>query len=293
MSTLALMLVLLAGLLHATWNLAAKRSGGDHHFLFLVVLLIAVLWSPILLIWGPDELAQWRLQDWALVAVSGFVHVLYFLSLLKGYRLADLTVVYPTARGSGPLLTALGAALWLNEPLGPSGLTGAVAISAGVWLLSGGPGWRQGNFAPETRQRLHLGLMWGALTGALIACYTLVDGHAMRVALLSPWVYDYFANVLRLPWLMPLVWRDRHRAGIVWRSQWRAAVVVGVCSPAAYMLVLYAFTLAPVSHVAPAREVSMLFAALLGGRLLAERDKGLRVAGAAAMALGVTLLATA
>ena len=248
MSALALSIVLLAALLHAGWNLVAKRSGGDHHFLFLVVVLIALLWSPLLWVWGPAELPRWQARDWALVGLSGFIHVLYFLALLKGYREADLTVVYPMARGSGPLLTAFGAAIWLDEVLGVISVAGLLAVSAGIWLVAGGPGWRREGLPAQEAARLRLGLLWGALTGVTIACYTVLDGYAMRVA---------------------------------------------VCSPAAYMLVLVAFTLAPVSHVAPAREVSMLFAALLGGRLLAERDTGLRLAGAAAMALGVALLASA
>jgi drug/metabolite transporter (DMT)-like permease len=293
MSPLALLVVLLAAFLHAAWNLAAKRSGGDHHFMFLVVLLITLLWSPVLMLWGPEELPHWQVADWALVALSGFIHVLYFLALLKGYREADLTVVYPTARGSGPLLTALGAALWLDEGLGPASMAGVLAISAGVWLVAGGPGWRHLQTSAAARARMRQGLLWGGLTGVAIACYTLVDGYAMKVALLSPLLYDYFANVMRLPWLTPLVWRDRTRTLNMWRAQWKAALVVALCSPAAYMLVLFAFTLAPVSHVAPAREVSMLFAALLGGRLLAEQDHGLRLAGAAVMVLGVTLLAWA
>lgn len=293
MSWTALLIVVMAALLHACWNVVAKRAGGGHHFLFLVVLLIALIWSPVLILWGPEELPRWQPHDWGLVAISGFIHVLYFLALLKGYREADLTVVYPTARGGGPLLSAFGASLILSEPLSAASVAGVLAISAGVWLIAGGPGWRQTALNVEERARLRLGLVWGALTGATIACYTVIDGYAMRIALLSPLVYDYFANVFRLPWLAPLVWRDRHQGLDVWRTQWKAALVVALGSPAAYMLVLYAFTLAPVSHVAPAREVSMLFAALLGGRLLAERDTGLRVAGAGAMALGVILLATA
>lgn len=290
-STLALSLVLIAALLHAGWNLAAKHSGGDHHFVLMVVVMIAVLWSPVLWIWGPQELPRWQWADWALVAASGLIHVLYFLALLKGYRLADLTVVYPVARGSGPLLTAIGAGLWLDEAMGAAALAGLLSMSAGIWLIAGVPGWRA--LAPGTPERARLGngLFWGALTGVAIAAYTLLDGYAMRVALLSPLVYDYLANVLRLPWLMPLAWKDRGRALGVWRTQWRPALIVAVCSPAAYVLVLLAFTMAPVGHVAPAREVSMLFAAVLGGRLLAERDNGLRLAGAAAMALGVALLA--
>lgn len=293
MSLLALTLVLLAALLHAVWNLAAKRSGGDHHFLFLVVVLITLLWSPVMIVLGPQELVRWTVQDWALVVVSGFIHVLYFLALLKGYREADLTVVYPTARGTGPLLTALGAAIWLDESLGLASAAGVLGVSVGVWLLAGGPGWGRREWSDEERARLRRGLLWGGLTGITIACYTVVDGYAMKVALLWPLIYDYWANVLRLPWLLPLVWRDRDRARGVWAAQWKTALVVAACSPAAYVLVLFAFTMAPVSHVAPARELSMLLAAWLGGQLLAEQDRRWRVAGAAMMALGVALLASA
>lgn len=295
----ALALVLLAALLHAAWNLAAKKAAGDHHFLFLAVCLIALLWSPVLVWWGPDELPRWTAQDWALVGLSGFVHVLYFSSLLKGYRVADLTVVYPVARGTGPLLTALGAALWLDESLGPISLAGIACMALGIWLIAGGPAAAGANGVAGAagvstdRQRLHQGLLWGALTGLTIATYTVIDGWAMRVALLSPLVYDYFANVFRLPFLLPWVWRDRHRALPAWKAQWRPALILAVCSPAAYILVLTAMTMAPVSHVAPAREVSMLFAALLGGRLLAERHTGWRLLGAGAMAMGVALLTVA
>ena len=283
----ALALVLMAALLHAAWNLAAKKAAGDHHFLFLAVCLMALLWSPVLLWFGPEEVPRWSARDWAVVACSGLIHVLYFSTLLTGYRVADLTVVYPVARGSGPLLTALGASLWLDESLGPLSLAGIAAMALGIWLIAGGA-----RPSPD-RQRLRAGLLWGGLTGVMIAAYTVVDGWAMRVALLSPLVYDYFANVFRLPFLLPWVWRDRQRAWPAWRAQWKPALILAVCSPAAYILVLTAMTLAPVSHVAPAREVSMLFAALLGGRLLAERDTGLRLAGAAAMALGVALLTVA
>ena len=289
----ALALVLLAALLHAGWNLAAKKAAGDHHFIFLAVCLIALLWSPVLVGFGPTELPRWTARDWAVVAASGFIHVLYFSALLKGYRVADLTVVYPVARGSGPLLSALGAALFLDESLGPLSLLGIACMVVGILLITGLPFLRPGSAAPTDPQRLRAGLLWGALTGVTIAAYTVVDGWAVRVALLSPIVYDYFANVLRLPFLLPWVWRDRARARAAWKANWKPALVLAVCSPAAYMLVLTAMTLAPVSHVAPAREVSMLFAAMLGGRLLAEENTRLRVLGAGAMALGVTLLTVA
>jgi len=104
---------------------------------------------------------------------------------------------------------------------------------------------------------------------------------------------DYVGNLLRVPILLPAALRDLPGLRRAWRGQWRYALVVATLGPLAYVLVLYAVTMAPLSHVAPAREVSMLFAAMLGGRLLGESDRGLRFVGAACMAAGVVALATA
>lgn len=138
---------------------------------------------------------------------------------------------------------------------------------------------------------MRAGLAYGAVTGALIAGYTLIDGYAVKVMLLSPIVIDYFGNAFRVPFLLPVAWRDPAGFRHAWRTQWRHAVLVAVLSPLGYVLVLYAVQTAPLSHVAPAREVSMLFAALIGGRLLGEAQRGWRVAGAACIAAGVVSLA--
>lgn len=108
---------------------------------------------------------------------------------------------------------------------------------------------------------------------------------------ISPLLIDYFGNLLRIPFSLPVVLRDPAAALAAWRATWRWALVVAVLSPLGYVMVLYALQFAPLSHVAPAREVSMLFAALIGGRLLGEGDPGLRLAGAACIALGVAALA--
>jgi len=94
-----------------------------------------------------------------------------------------------------------------------------------------------------------------------------------------------------VPFLLPAALRGRRDFGEVWRAQWRSALVVAVLGPLGYVLVLYAVRLAPLSHVAPAREVSMLFAALIGGRMLGEDDRSLRLLGAACIAGGVAALA--
>jgi drug/metabolite transporter (DMT)-like permease len=300
MSSLALALVLIAAVLHATWNLIAKRAGGDVHFPLLCALGVAVLWAPagaaaLWLSWH-DPARPLGVPQWTAIAVSAVLHIVYFHCLLRGYRESDLSVVYPVARGTGPLLTVALAVLLLHEQPGPATLAGALAISAGIVLLAGGPAlWRRlrGGAAqpPEQRQRVRAGVRWGATTGVLIAGYTVVDGYAVTTLALMPVLVDYFANLLRVPMLLPLALRDRDGFRRALRRDGRAALMVAALSPLAYVLVLQAATMAPLSHVAPAREVSMLFAAWLGGRWLGEGERGWRMAGAACLAAGVVALA--
>lgn len=291
MSFTALALVLVAAMLHALWNVAAKKAGGDHHFVLMGAVLIVVIWAPVGLYAAWGVLPGWAWREWGLVLASGVTHLLYFNVLLKGYRVSDLTVVYPVARGAGPLLSSLLAVLLLGEAMGPRSLLGVAGITLGIWLVAGGPALWAKAHDPAQRARVRAGIGWGALTGVLIAGYTVIDGYAVKVALLSPLLVDYFGNLCRIPFMLPSVWRDRAGFAGAWRTQWKHALVMATLSPLAYVLVLYAVTMAPLSHVAPAREVSMLFAALLGGRLLGEQDRGLRLVGAACMAAGVVLLA--
>lgn len=289
----ALLLVLLAALLHAVWNVAAKKAGGSHHFVLMSAILIVLLWAPVGVWAAWGVLGDWGWREWGLVGVSGLTHLVYFNVLLKGYRVADLTVVYPVARGSGPLITALLAVLLLGERLSATGLLGVLGIAAGIWLVAGGPSLWQQVQDPAQRGRVRAGVLWGGLTGSLIAGYTVIDGYAVKVMLISPILIDYFGNLMRIPFMLPACWRDRAGWSAAWRGQWRYALVMAALSPLAYVLVLYAVRLAPLSHVAPAREVSMLFAALLGGRLLGESDPGWRLVGAACLAGSIVLLTLA
>ena len=287
----AFLLILLAGLIHAGWNIAAKHAGGDARFAFFSSALVAIVWAPVGWWFARGALGQWGATEWAFVLASGVIHVFYFVTLLRGYRRADLTVVYPLARGSGPLITALVAVLFLGEQLSALGGLGIAAVVGGVFLIAGGPGlWRTAH-DPAARERLHRGLAYGALTGVFIAGYSVVDGYAVKVLLMSPILVDYMGNLVRLVLFAPTVLRDRAQALRLWRLQWKHALGVAVFSPIAYVLVLFAMQRAPLSHVAPAREVSMLFAALIGGHLLREGDRALRLLGAVFIASGVAALA--
>lgn len=292
MSLTALCLVLIAALLHAAWNLVAKKAGGDSRFALLCSLMILVLWAPVGIWAAWDVVPQWGRKEWALIFASGIAHVVYFNVLLRGYAASDLTVVYPVARGTGPLISSFGALLLLGEQMSPGGVLGVLAVTGGVFLIAGGPSLWARAHDPVQRQRVMAGLGYGAATGCMIALYTLIDGYSVKVMLISPILIDYFGNLTRLPFMLPGALRRPAAFMDSARALWRHALVLAVISPLGYILVLYAARLAPLSHVAPAREVSMLFAALLGGRLLGEGERGTRIAGAACIAAGVVGLAT-
>ena len=181
-----------------------------------------------------------------------------------------------------------------------------LGIVAGVLLLAGGPSlWRRlrgqdsAAASPADRARLRAGLRWGALTGLFIAGYSVIDGYAVKRAQVSPIAIDYLGNLVRLPLTLLLLWllprREPLARGLAdaARRLWRLALVIGAVSPLSYVMVLYAARMAPLSQVAPAREVSMLFAALFGSSLLGERDRAARLLGACCIVGGVVALAMA
>ena len=170
-------------------------------------------------------------------------------------------------------------------------MLGIVGVVIGVFLIAGGPGLFRAAHDPLRLERVLAGVFWGLLTGTLIASYTVIDAYAVKAMALSPILFDYWCNITRLPFAIIPVLRDRAEAWRLWTIQWRYALVVAVFSPMAYVCVLFAVQVAPVSHVAPAREVSMLFAALIGGQLLGEGDRLPRLLGALAIAAGVMALA--
>jgi len=289
----ALALVLTAALLHAVWNLAAKRWGGGPHFVFSCALGVTVLWLPAVLWVGLSELPRWSLLAWGFVAASAGVPLAYFNCLIAGYRASDLTVVYPVARGSGPLLSALAAVVLLGEHLGVYGALGLAGVVGGILLITMGPRLVGRGVDPDeaTRKRRRDGVWWGAATGGLIAGYTVLDGYSVKVLAVSPLMLDYFGNVMRVPLQLPVALRQSHSFWPELRRSWKGVLAVAGLGPLAYILVLLAVREAPLSRVAPAREVSMLFAALLGGQLLGEGERDWRLAGAALIGTGVIALA--
>ncbi len=243
-------------------------------------------------------------REWLALIGSSALHVLYFAALLRGYEVADLSVVYPVARGTGPLITVVVSILWLNEQPGLKAIIGVLMIVVGVVLIATLS--RQqtpGSF----RKPLSAGVGYGLLTGLTIAAYSVLDGYSVKRLGISPIALDYGSNVFRIGFTVPLAWfivkrrsqaqsdssaqNAQHPARLYIRSNLKWALIVGLLSPAAYVLVLQAAKLTDLSRVAPAREVSMLFAALFAGTLLKEEGLVVRIAGAVSIAVGVMFIA--
>ncbi|MEJ2667949.1 MAG: hypothetical protein P8Z81_12775 [Deinococcales bacterium] len=284
MTPLALALVLVAAGLHATWNLLAKRARGGVEFVWLFATLTLVLYAPAVALYVllAHPVLLWVQVVFA--AVSSGLHIAYFVTLQRGYRAGDLSLVYPLARGSGPALAAVLAVAVLGERPGPAGLAGAGLVVVSVFVLAGG------TTATRTARPA---VLFGLATGVFIALYTVWDGFAVGHLGAAPLLYSYLSEAGRCLLLIPLAWRGRATVAAAWRSARREAVGIAVLSPLAYILVLTAMTFTPISLVAPAREVSILLGTLMGTRLLAEGQGPRRLLAAAGMVAGVTLLALA
>jgi drug/metabolite transporter (DMT)-like permease len=208
------------------------------------------------------------------MAGSGLLHIGYFSTLQHAYEKGDLSVVYPLARGSGPLLSVAAAILFLGERPSALALAGSLLIVAAVLALAAGPG---------------AGVGAALATGVFIAAYTVWDAHAVGPLDQPPIVYFCGAEAIRAVLLAPLALRDDVAA--VWRRNRRAIIGVGALSPLAYVLVLFALTRAPISLVAPVRESSVVVGALLGAKVLEEGQIARRILAASAIALGIAALA--
>lgn len=272
--------------MHAVWNLAAKRARSGLPFVFAGSLIIAVLYIPVVTAYGLWAAPMFPWEAAWVVAVSAVVKASYALFLQRAYARGDFSVVYPLARGTGPLLATVGAIVLLGERPGGVALLGAGFIVTGVVLITLGR-------APATQPRdgRGRGVLYGVGTGLFIATYTVWDAHAVAGRGIPPLLFDAGTAWLVLLLLAGPGWVRRAEVAAVWRSHRREVLAVALLSPAAYVLVLTAMTMAPVSYVAPAREVSMLFGAFIGARLLREPHAGLRLVAAAAMLIGVVVLA--
>jgi len=270
------MAVLLAALLHAAWN-AMIKGGGDvlHDTAGIVVGAMVVTLPFIFVVPLPSP------QAWPFIVASMTVHLAYYALIIAAYRAGDLSLVYPLMRGVAPLLTAVAGIAVLGELPPLAGWLGIALISSGVFVL----GYRALGHAPS---RAAVGFALG--NAAVIAIYTLIDGSGARVSG-NVWSYIVWLFVLDgLPFSLWMLATRRASFLASLRDRSGRALVGGGLSAGAYAISVWAMTKAPVALVASLRETSVLFATLIGARLLRERLSPRRWAGIGAVVAGVVAL---
>ena len=284
MSIEALSLILAAAVIHATWNLINKQASGHATFTWLVAVLSALFYAPVTI----TVIEIWQLKvgliEVGVMAGSAALHTVYFVLLNQGYRVGDLSLVYPLARGTGPLLSSIAAIVILGERPSLVAVIGALLIIGGVLILTG-------NLAQFSRSDSRSAAGYALITGLFIAAYTLWDKQAVSHYAIAPLVLDWGANVGRSILLTPFAFIYSDQTIEEWREHKWEAVAIAILIPLSYILVLTAMRFTPVSYVAPAREISILIGTAMGARLLAEADAPRRLGAAGAMVLGVAFLA--
>jgi drug/metabolite transporter (DMT)-like permease len=293
-SPFALVLILIAAVAHATWNLFSKQAAatGAVFFIWLLAVVAAGLYAPVvavIAVAGHPHLAG---LNWVFLVGTGVLEAGYFLFLQFGYRQGDLSLVYPIGRGTGALLAALAGIVLLGERPGPVALAGIGCIVAGIIAIGLPVGRRTTDAAgapagPPVAVAVALALC----TGAFIAGYTIWDKYAVTDLRTPPMLQGYAAFPFMALAFAPLVMRDRGRIAQVWRDFRRQVLAAALLAPLAYVLVLVALSFSAVSAIAPAREVSILFGVVLGRRLLGEGGMARKLTAAAAIVAGIVAVA--
>jgi len=280
----ALLLLLSAATMHATWNFFAKGARNDVALSFASASCASIAYLPIVVAVIIIERPPFGWQTLGFLAVSSMLQVAYFFMLGQGYKRGDLSLVYPLARGTGPTLAVIGAIILFGERPSPLAIVGTALVVSGIIVMSWSSELRGGGIGTA--------VAFALATGTITATYTLWDKQGIER--LTPLLYGYGIEVGRALLTAPFVLAtaaSRQRLRATLHDQRRPILAIGLLSPGAYMMVLAALSLAPVSYVAPARELSILIGALLGLRLLGESHPVRRMTGATGIVLGIVALA--
>jgi uncharacterized membrane protein len=283
-------LVVVSAVLHVAWNIRLKTAGDPLRAATIGMLAATVVIVPVgYVAWLATGQRALPMEGIVLGIVSGVIEAAYFILLSAAYRRGDLSVVYPIARGTAPLLAVAVGVLVLGERLGPAGSIGVIALLVGFLVLQ----------QPWQAVRGHRGLdpsiAFALATGVTIAAYSAVDRVGAR--LIDPLVYAAIlwvtASVALVVWSRVVIRDDLLEGG---REAVRYAAIGGWLTLGAYLLILWAFTVAPLSGVAPLRESASVFAAAWGsvrlGEAVSRGDTVRRVGASALIVAGAVLLAT-
>jgi len=297
MRTDALLLVLAAAAIHASWNALTKRAQDQLAFLWSSVGLATLVLLPVG--WGFLPREGVPAAAWPFLAATSVIHAVYFYLLGRAYGSGEFSLVYPIARGLGVALVPFAAFFFLDERPSALGALGVLLVVAGIvginlssaGLSSAGRSASVGSAAAGPRRLMSTGTGWALVTGLSIAAYSLVDKAG--VARLHPVPYIAILGVGMSLLLVPAMVRRRAALAREWRTNWRAILVASTLNLTSYLLVLFAFRLSKAGYVVAAREISIVLSVAIGRLWFGERGVGRRLAAASLVLAGVICVALA
>lgn len=270
--------VLVAAVCHASWN-AMIRMRGDK----LISMTLLVTGGGLLALPGLLFVPALPRAAWPYVIASAIVHLGYNTFLALAYHHGELSKVYPLVRGSAPLTTLLVSLAFLSESIDASGMAGIVVLAAGIMTLALDSG--LGALVKSPR-----GLVYAAATSLCITAYTLCDGIGARTAGNAHSYVIWLFVLDSLPMLIVVSLIKGRELAIAARENWLPGFLGGGLSVAAYWIVIWAFTVAPIPIVAALRETSILFAALIGMLFLGEKLTPIRIVSILMVLCGLVLM---
>jgi len=284
MTPFTTLLILVSAGLHVVTHVALKMSRDRSAFVWWMLLWAGILFLPIpLLGWTSIPPIGWGLMAFSAVFEAG-----YFAAIALAYRGADLSVVYPLARGTAPVLLLLWSLVFLNESLTAGGVLGILLITVGLYAVNLP---RLGAWREPLRALRRVGPRWALAAGACTSAYTAID--KVGITHVPPLLYTYLALwmslVLLTPWTVRLVGRKGLREEL--RSSRAGTVLAGFTTLAAYGLVLLAMSRGvPAAYAGALREISVVFGAAYGVLVLKEQGGPMRILGAGFVALGALMI---
>ena len=274
MSLTVFEIVLVAAVLHASWN-AIVKAGKNTVLTMVLVTASAALWAVVLLPVLPSPSPE----SWPYIALSAALQIVYFALVARIYRIADMSQTYPIMRGAAPLIVALAGTLLLDEALSSSAWLGVCIICSGILIML----WSGGQKSRE-------GLILALLNALVISGYTLVDGIGVRLsaapASYTLWIF-LITGVVITCWATLTQWSQTRD---YLRLNWHLGAVGGLGTLVSYGLALYAMTQAPVAVVAALRETSILFSAVISWLILKEHITVVRCVSVCVIAIGAITL---
>lgn len=290
MDAFVVALVLTAAVLHVVWNVLLKTSGEPLRTAAVGITAAAGVLLPAAFVgWIAIDRPAIPTEALLLAGLSGLVEAAYFVLLAAAYRRGDLSIVYPTARGTAPLLAVFVGVVILGERLEPLGLLGVAALLAGILLLQ--RPWL--GLRPGVDPQLRAATIFALATGVAIATYSAIDRVGVRMT--EPWLYAagiwVVMTIGTVGWVLVFGRRD---GGLLEGVDVRTAALGGILTLIAYSLILYALAVAPLTAVAPLRESAIVLAAGWGALRLREAadrgDAARRIAASVLVLAGIVLL---